>query len=43
MKGQRHALGRHQMQVDRHVDAALDAKENDEPGRGETAERILVA
>ena len=42
-EGQRHALGRHQMQIDRHVDRALHAEQHDEPGRGEAAERILVA
>ena len=40
---QRHALGRHGAQVDRHVDPALHAEHDDEAGRGEAAERVLVA
>ncbi len=40
---QGHAFGRHHVQIDRHVDGALDAEQNDEARRGETAERILVA
>ena len=40
---QRHALGRHQMQVDAHVDGALQAEQHDEARRREAAERILVA
>ena len=40
---QGHALGRHQVQIDRHVDRALNAEQHDEAGSRETAERILVA
>ena len=40
---QGHALGRHEVQIDGHVDRALDAKQHHQPGRRETAERILVA
>ncbi len=31
------------MQIDRHIDGALDAEQHDEAGGGEAAERILVA
>ena len=32
---QRHALGRHQVEIDRHVDDRLDAEEHDQAGGGE--------
>ncbi|NJM08842.1 FAD-dependent oxidoreductase, partial [Candidatus Gracilibacteria bacterium] len=40
---QRHALGRHQMQVHGHVDHGLQAKEHGKPRGGEPAERIVRA
>ena len=42
-EGQCHALGRHQVQIDRHIDRALDAEEHDEARPREAAEMILIA
>src|SRR5690606_13774881 len=39
-KGQRHALLRHEAEIHRHVDDRLHTEEHDEPGRGETPERV---
>ena len=40
---QRHALGRHQMQIDRHVDDRLHAEQDRKPRRREAREQVLGA
>ena len=40
---QRHALGRHEVQIDRHVDGGLQAEQDRQAGGGKARERVLVA
>ncbi|KIU01127.1 hypothetical protein QU39_00315, partial [Staphylococcus aureus] len=42
-EGERHALGRHQLRVHRHVDAGLQSEERGEPGDGESREGVVGA
>ena len=39
---QRHALGRHQLQIDRHVDDRLEAEHDDQPGHGIAREVVVL-